>query len=319
MKSSTPDISVIIVNWNTRKYLVECIDSLKKTTKQSSLEIIVVDNGSTDGSQAALAVTHPDVRLIQNATNLGFAKANNIGIVEAKGRYVCLVNTDIVALDTCLDDMLLYADSHPEIGTLGPKTVDEDLKLRPNCRKFPTLLNAAADHLLLKKLFPFVPAFEGRTLKEKTYEYTHEAEVLSGCFLLVRRVALDAVGLLDERFFFYGEDTDWSKRFHDAGWKNVFLSEACAIHYGGATTSAYPIKYYLTMEKADMTYWGKHRSVLACILYGAIKVAYHGFYGLAWILVSLVRKKNHDRNVLKMRGHLTCLIWLIFRKDFLWT
>lgn len=318
MDKSLPDISVIIVNWNTKKYLVECIDSLKASAKTASLEIIVVDNASTDGSQEALSERHPDALLIQNLENLGFAKANNVGIARARGRYVCLVNTDIVALDSCVDTLLAYADSHPEAGTVGPKTVDEALRLRQNCRYFPTLRNAAADYLSLNKLFPKIPAFRGRTLGEETYEATHEAEVLSGCFLLVRREALEEVGLLDERFFFYGEDTDWSKRFRDAGWKNVFLSEARAIHYGGGTTAAYPIKYYLTMEKADMTYWRKHRSLPACVLYGIIKIAYHATHGAAWTLLSLTKKKDPAVASLKMRGHLSCFVWLTTRRDFVW-
>ena len=122
--------------------------------------------------------------------------------------------------------MVAYMDAHPRVGVLGPRTVTRDLALRQNCRRFPTLANAAGDYLMLKRILPGVERFEGRTLKASTYSTTHEAEVLSGCFMMVRREAFDEVGPLDEDFFFYGEDTDWCKRFHDAGWKVVYFADA---------------------------------------------------------------------------------------------
>ena len=282
MKPTRPDVSVIIVNWNTSQYLLDCIDSLLDQTSRSTLELVVVDNGSQDGSQEALRTAHPDVTLIENGANLGFAKANNIGFEVATGRYLCLVNTDVIALDGVLDKMVAYLDSNPGVGVAGPRTVTRDLTLRQNCRRFPTLANAAGDYLMLKRILPGVERFEGRTLKASTYAVTHDAEVLSGCFMMVRREAFDEVGPLDEDFFFYGEDTDWCKRFHDAGWKVVYFAEAEAIHFGGGSTKAYPVKYYLTMEQADLKYWRKHQPRAAQRAYRMMKFVYHLASTAAW-------------------------------------
>ena len=148
---------------------------------------------------------------------------------------------------------------------------------------------------MLKRILPGVERFEGRTLKASTYATTHEAEVLSGCFVMVRRVAFDEVGPLDEDFFFYGEDTDWCKRFHDACWKVVYLADAQAIHFGGGVQQvAYPVKYYLTMEQADLKYWRKHHPRAVRRAYVAIKSMYHLACTAAWLPLSLVRRDEQS-------------------------
>ncbi|HQZ84124.1 MAG TPA: glycosyltransferase family 2 protein [Actinomycetota bacterium] len=309
MQTQNPDISVVIVNWNTRQYLLDCIESLQDTTRRAKLEIIVVDNGSEDRSEDAIRGRYPDVVLVQNGANYGFARANNIGFSRALGRYLCLVNTDVIALDGVMDSLMDQMDAEPDIGLMGPKTITREGKLRHNCRRFPTLRNAAADYLLLNRLFPSVTALEGRTLGAATYDSIHDAEVLSGCFLMVRREAFAEVGPLDEAFFFYGEDTDWCRRFHDHGWRIVYKADAQAIHFGGGSTSAYPTKYYLTMEKADLQYWRKHHRPSEVARYRLIKIVYHGVGVLAWSPVYLLRRDQ--RSNLKLRGHSASLAWLV--------
>lgn len=315
LNTTGPDISVVIVNWNTRDYLLDCISSLKDQTKRAKLEIIVADNGSEDGSQDALKKAYPDVKLLENNENLGFSKANNIGIEASSGRYICLVNTDIIALDHCLDKMLAYADSHENVGMLGLRTVGRDGELRKNCRYFPTLGNAISDYFYLKYLFPGVEALEGRTMRHYRYDENRSVQVMSGCFLMVRREALDEVGLLDERFFFYGEDTDWCKRMYDKGWDRVFFTDATAIHFGGGSSRSYPVKYYLTMEKADLQYWQKHHNPITVGIYIVIKSMYHFVSGLIWSLVFPIRNSTMYRQ--KIAGHFSGFGWLLlgrFRK-----
>ena len=133
-----------------------------RADRTGQLQIVVVDNGSHDGSQEALREAYPGVTLIENGANLGFARANNIGFEVSTGRYLCLVNTDVIALDGVVDKMVAYMDSHPGVGVLGPRTVTRDLALRQNCRRFPTLANAAGDYLMLKRILPGVERFEGR-------------------------------------------------------------------------------------------------------------------------------------------------------------
>lgn len=310
MSLDNVDVSVVIVNWNTRGYLLDVVRSLKETTHRASLEIIVVDNDSRDGSQAALREQHPDVTLIQNPGNLGFARANNIGFAVARGRAICLVNTDVVALDGVIDKLWNYLQTHDQVGMVGPRQINGEGNTRMNVRRFPNVANAAGDYLWLKKL----GILPGRALPPSSYLHTHAAEVLSGAFLMVRREALEQVGPLDEDFFFYGEDTDWGKRFHDADWGTVYHPEAEAIHFGGGSTAAYPVKYYLTMEQADHLYWSKHQSARARAAYVAIKVAYHLACLLGWGGIWLVRPPRRPQAALKLQGNAVTTIWLLTKR-----
>ncbi|GAA3706835.1 glycosyltransferase family 2 protein [Microlunatus aurantiacus] len=303
---SKPDVSIVIVNWNTRQYLLDCIASLLENTERASIEIIVVDNASSDGSQDALLEVYPKVRLIQNTENLGFAKANNIGFAAARGAAYCLVNTDVIALDGVIDRLWDYLVTHPGVGMVGPRTIDRDLKTRRNCRRFPTIGNACGDYLWLRRL-PLL-RLEGRALGIETYADTHHAEVLSGCFMMVRREAVEEVGLLDEGFFFYGEDTDWCKRFSDKGWDRIYHPAAKAIHFGGGSSAAYPVRYYLTMEKADLRYWKKHHPPRHVALYMVIKLIHHVVSVAGWGALWLGRQPGAS---LKVRGHAINTIWLM--------
>lgn len=312
---STVDVSVVIVNWNTRDLLLQAIRSLQETTKRTSLEIIVVDNASHDGSQDALREHHPEVRLVQNDDNLGFAKANNRGFAVANGRAVCLVNTDVVALDGVVDKLYAHLEQHPEVGVVGPRTYDEHMRIRQNVRRFPSLANALGDHLWLKRtgLLP------GRSTVAAAGGDARRAEVLSGCFLMVRREALEHVGGLDEDFFFYGEDTDWGKRFHDAGWGCVHLPEAEAIHIGGASSKAYPVKYYLIMEKSDLLYWRKHHPRWERAAYVGIKLAHNVIAALGWSVIWLLRRRRREQAALKVKGNAINTVWLLTRRSLVET
>jgi GT2 family glycosyltransferase len=305
------DVSVVIVNWNTRALLLDVIESLYKTTTRTSMEIIVVDNDSQDGSSEALREAYPEITLIQNNDNLGFAKANNIGFAVARGRAYCLVNTDVIVLDGAIDKLWEYLLAHPEVALVGPRQLNGENQTRQNVRRFPDLRNAAGDYLWLKK----VGLLPGRALKPASYSSTHPAEVLSGGFLMVRREAVDQVGPLDEDYFFYGEDTDWARRFHDAGWGIVYHPEAEVIHFGGGSTAAYPVKYYLTMERADLMYWQKHHSAPERAVYLAIKVIYHVVSVIGWAALWLLKRRPREQAILKLRGHAINTVYLITRRS----
>lgn len=309
MDDTAVDVSVVIVNWNTREYLLDVVASLQETTRRASMEIIVVDNASHDGSSTALREQFPEVTLIQNNDNLGFAKANNIGFSVARGRALCLVNTDVIALDGVIDELWEFLQSHPGVAMVGPRTLHRDGATRQNCRRFPTLRNAAADHLWLKRLG--IPGLTGRALPMNTYDRTHSAEVLSGCFLMVRRLAFDEVGPLDEDFFFYGEDTDWGRRFRDAGWDAVYHPAATAIHFGGGSTAAHPVKYYLNMEKADLRYWRKHHPVWQRAIYVSIRLVHNVVAVLGWAAIWVAKPGRREQASLKVRGNLVNTVWLL--------
>lgn len=313
MSPDTPeiDLSVVIVSWNTRDYLLDVVASLIETTTRTAIEIIVVDNASHDDSQEALRERFPEVTLICNTENLGFAKANNIGFSVARGQAFCLVNTDVIVLPGAIDRLWEYMKHHPTVGMVGPRQRHRDGTTRQNVRRFPSLANTAGDYLWLKRL-KFLP---GRALPPETYDHCHTAEVLSGAFLMVRRQACDEVGALDEDFFFYGEDTDWAKRFYDAGWQTIYYPEAEVIHFGGGSSAAYPVKYYLAMEKADYLYWSKHHSRLERVIYMSIKFIYHFISLAGWVTIWLTRPKRRELASLKVRGNLATAVWLSTRRS----
>ena len=305
------DISVIIVNWNTKSLLLDCVDSLYRTTRDSSLEIIVVDNASTDGSVDALRKAFPLVRIIVNPANFGFAKANNIGIREAKGRYICLVNSDVKALDGVLDKMHAYMESHPEIGALAPRAYFGDMQIQKTCRKFPTLRNIFCEEFFLNNLFPTVVAFRGREMHWFDYETIMDIEVLSGCFLMVRSEVVRQVGLLDERFFFYSEDVDWCKRIHDTGWKLVYYPEAEAIHYGGGSSANDAARFNIELIRANWQYWKKHKSRAAVALFWLIKFTGTLVREVGWITVVLVKPAMKPQAKASADGYWKILTWLL--------
>lgn len=313
--SADVEVSVVIVNWNTRQMLLDVIDSLKTTTHRTSMEIIVVDNASHDGSQAALTQQHPDVRLVQNEDNLGFAKANNRGFAVARGQAFCLVNTDVIAHDGAIDVLWDHLQANPGVAMVGPRTFNEHGEIRRNVRRFPTLRNALGDHLWLKR----TGLVQGRSLPPDSYHHTHAAQVLSGCFLMVRREAFEQVGPLDEDFFFYGEDTDWGRRYNDAGWECVYHPEAEAIHFGGGTTKAYPVKYYLIMEKADLLYWRKHHPRWQVAAYAGIRLLHNVISVVAWSGIWLARPGRREQAALKVKGNAINTVWLLTRRSLVVT
>lgn len=305
------DVSAIIVNWNTKNLLLNSVKSLYEETRDRSLEIIVVDNGSTDGSMDALEERFPLTVRICNGENLGFSKANNIGIQAARGRYICLINSDVKALDHVIDRLVSFMDGSLDVGAVAPKTVDGNMILNRDCREFPTLRNQICQSLFLDRLFPGMRLFRSRELVGYDYETPKESEALSGCFLMVRREVISQVGLLDERFFFYWEDVDWCKRIHDAGWKLVYYPPAVSIHYGGASSIVAPVRFQIEMVKADLLYWKKHmgpaRSAVfwgLCVLGSAIR------YG-GWFLVRMLHLKAPEYCTGYVKGYWGRLSWLL--------
>lgn len=307
------DLSIVIVNWNTKDYIVNCLESLLKQDIVGNLEIIVVDNASTDGSTAVVQERFPSVKLICNDNNLGFAKANNMGIKQCSGDYICLVNSDIVALRDSLKNMIDYMSKYPEIGMLGPRILNPDMTLQPSCMGFPTLWNIYCRSFALDVLFPASELFGGRLMGYFAHDTIQNAEVLNGCFLMVSRKALAEVGLLDETFFIYGEDVDWCKRFKNAGWGVVFYPYAEAIHYGGASSSNAPIKFYIEMQHADLQYWIKHHGIAKSIVYAFIS----GFHQLLRLIGYSVKylgvPSMREKSLFKVKRSFTCLLWFMQR------
>lgn len=306
------DVSVIIVNWNTKDLLLDCIKSLIETTKKIKIEIIVVDNASSDGSPEAVQQNFPRVKIIVNKDNLGFARANNIGIMGSKGRYICLVNSDIKVINNALDQMISYMDNNPGVGVLGPKTLNADMTLRKNCRKYPSLWNMFCRSLGLHVLFPRIPFFSDTLMIYFDHSTIKKVNVLPGCFLLVRREALNDVGGLDENFFIYGEDKDWCKRFNYSGWDIHFFPSAEVIHFAGQSSSAAPIRFIIERLKANSYYWKKHHKKITYFLYVLILI-FHYFIRLIGSSVLYIFKPSRRRNnAYEVKGAIVRIKYLLF-------
>ena len=255
------DISVIIVNWNGLRFLIECLESLSHFKSTRHMEVIVVDNASTDGSADVVARRFPGVILIRNAANLGFAKGNNIGIRASKGKYIFLLNSDIKVLNGCLDALADYMDAHTDIGIIGPKILNEDLSHQSSCRYFPSLWNNFCEATGLARLFRQDRFFSGEHMFHFNGRQTIDVDVLVGCFWAVRRQALEDFGLLDEGYFIYSEDVDWCKRCWKAGWRVTFYPGAQAIHYVGASSKKDPVRFAVAQQRSVLRYWNKHHTM----------------------------------------------------------
>jgi GT2 family glycosyltransferase len=254
------DISVVIVGWNASHYLKLCLESLAAAPPCRSMEVFVVDNASTDGTAEMIASEFPRVKLIKSAENFGFSRGNNVAIRQCQGRYVALVNPDVIVLPGCLDTLADFLDKHPKVGNVGPRVLNGDMSLQVSCRQFPTPWNNFCSATGLSNAFKRSRFFAGEQMCFFPHDRTTTVDVLVGCFSMIRREALDVVGLLDENLFMYGDDVDWCRRCWNAGWEVVFYPGAQAIHYRGKTTAPYPVRFAVAQQRSVLYYWSKHHS-----------------------------------------------------------
>lgn len=302
------ELSVVIVSWNCRRHLEECLLSLRNNTSVPA-EIIVVDNASTDGTADMVRGSFPEVRFIQSPENVGFAKGNNIGIRASTGRFLALINADVKVLPACLERTLASIEAEPAIGVLGPAMIGRDGIVHRSGMRFPSLWNGICDALGLHAIFGRRPLFGGQAMADFDWTSRRDVEVLNGWFWMIRREALDEVGLLDEQFFMYGEDVDWCKRFHDAGWRIVFEPGAASVHYGGGSAEQAPTRFYLEMQRANLQYWSKHHPALTVPLYRAILLLHHLVRLVGYWFRKLFTNDDHAQS--KVSLYAACLRQLV--------
>jgi GT2 family glycosyltransferase len=273
-----PQVSVIIVNWNTRALLADCLRSIRAQTRARH-EILVIDNGSTDGSSAMVAADFPDVLLIANRDNRGFASANNQGLAVARGENLLLLNPDTVILDHAIDKSLDWLTRHPEVGCMGCQVLEGPEAIQRTGFSDPGPLNQAIVELGLTRLTtiplfarPFYSTWDRRSEKA--------VDVVSGMFMLVPRAVYQAVGPLDPAFFIYAEEADWCRRIRKAGYTCVFAPVAQILHLDGGSKSTSQIRsrMYVQKQKSHLLYLRKHAGPLG-----------HGFAKTVFILSALLR------------------------------
>ncbi len=254
-------LSVIIVNYNVQHFLEQCLHSVCKASKNVSTEIFVVDNNSVDGSIAMVKQKFPEVQLIENKKNTGFSFANNQAMRIAKGEYILLLNPDTVVEEDTFEKVIAFMDTHPDAGGLGVKMLDGKGKFLPESKRgLPTPTVAFYKIFGLSRLFPRSKTFGKYHLGFLDKDKIHEVDILSGAFMLMRKSALDKVGLLDETFFMYGEDIDLSYRIILGGYKNYYFPETRIIHYKGESTKKSSVNYVFVFYKAMVIFAQKHFS-----------------------------------------------------------
>lgn len=245
------DVSIVIVNWNTRDITRNCLRSIYQTAGDVTFEIILVDNDSGDGSAEMVETEFPAVRLVRNSRNVGFAAANNQGIAVAQGRYVLLLNSDTIVKDGAISKAMAFADANPQVGMVGCQTRCPNGAIQYNCYLFPSLLNLALSLTQLQVLFWHNRFFGRYRMGWWDYKSVREVDGIAGCFMLARKSAIDEVGPMCEEYFMYSEDTDWCWRFRRAGWKVMYTPEAVIIHLGGCSSSQAATDMHL-MERRSL-------------------------------------------------------------------
>ena len=258
-----PDIllSVVIVNYNVCYFLEQALLSVRRATEKLGrpVEVFVVDNNSVDGSVAMVRARFPEVILIANEDNPGFSKANNQALRVARGRYVLLLNPDTVVEEDTFRLCCKFMDEHPRCGGLGVKMLDGQGKFLPESKRgLPTPMVAFYKIFGLARLFPKSRRFGRYHLGFLSPDETHEIEVLSGAFMLMRQAALAEVGLLDEDYFMYGEDIDLSYRLRQGGWQNYYYPGTRIIHYKGESTKRTSVNYVFVFYRAMVIFARKH-------------------------------------------------------------
>jgi len=294
---STCDLSVVIVSYNTRNLLQACLGSLGRSVGVASRETFVVDNASTDGSAEMVAAEFPWVQLIRSPFNGGYAYANNMALRRAGGKRVLLLNPDTELGPTAIADMVAYLDAHPNAAAVGPKLVRPDGTLDLACRRsFPSPAVAFYRLVGLSSLFPRSPVFGRYNLTYLHPDVETEVDSVTGAFMLVRREAIDQVGLLDERFFMYGEDLDWAFRMKERGWHIRYNPKVTVAHHKGASSRQTSERTTVHFYRAMQLFYEKHYRDRAPSPLGWLIVA--GIYlRLGWSLLKNALRADEERRV----------------------
>jgi O-antigen biosynthesis protein len=253
------DLTIIIVSYNVKYFLEQCLHAVEKASRKSDIEVFVVDNNSVDGSAQMVAGRFPRVKLLANTENLGFARANNQAINQASGRYILLLNPDTLVQEDTFDKCLEYMDSNPGVGCLGVKMIDGKGNFLPESKRaLPSPRVAFYKIFGFSALFPKSETFGRYHLGYLDKEKIQDVEVISGAFMFLRKSVIEKTGSLDESFFMYGEDIDLSYRISQAGFRNVYYPLTTIIHYKGESTKRGSINYVIMFYNAMIIFAIKH-------------------------------------------------------------
>ena len=281
-------LSIIIVNWNQREMLKECLHSVFEKTNPNTDEVFVVDNGSEDGSADCVSEHFPTVRLIRNAENRGFAAANNQAITLARGRHILLLNNDTLVHGDVLERSCEYLDKNREVAAMGCRVLNADGSLQITCSQFPTFINL---FLLTSGLWKLdKPKWLGKyQMKHWQRDSVRDVDTVSGCYLMVRRSVIEQLGMLDEQFFFFGEETDWCRRFREAGWKVRFAPVGEITHFGSVSARHHNHARDVMLTRAMVKLHRKHSGQVAAASIWTLLFGFNMSRALYWGTLNLLK------------------------------
>lgn len=253
---ATLDLSIVIVSWNVRGFLADCLRSIWQNRGPLELEVIVVDSASSDGSPDMIQQHFPWVRLVACTDNVGFPRGNNLGMEIASGRYMLLLNPDTVILDDALSKMASYLDEHRDVGVVGGQLIYPDGSVQSSRRRFPTLATGLFESTWLQ---PYAPhgLLQRYYMEDVADDLIGEVDWLVGACLMVRREAVVAAGFMDEAYFMYSEELDWCRRIKAAGWRIVYLPTARIVHHVGKSSEQVVTLRHINYQRAKLRYYYK--------------------------------------------------------------
>jgi len=252
------DLSVIILNWNTKVETRDCLNSIFRQTHRHAIEVLVADNASSDGSREMLATEFPQARVVAHPMNLGFGAGNNRAIPATCGRYVLFLNSDTIVTEGAFDALVDFADAHPGAGVVGPKLLNPDGSLQYSCRRFPNLGAGFFRNTPLGRLFPKNRFTQDYLMSDWDHATVREVDWVSGAALMIRREALEQTGGFDEGFFMYSEDVDLCYRVHEAGWQVVYFPDAVIYHAVGRSGRHIPTRMIYHSHRGTYRFYKKH-------------------------------------------------------------
>jgi hypothetical protein len=307
-----PLVSILVVSFNTRDMTLQCLRALYSSLGGVAAEVVVVDNGSHDGTAAAIERDHPQARVIANDHNAGFGAANNQAMKTSRGRYLLLLNSDAFVERGAVAALIEFIERHPQVAAVGPRLLNADGSLQISCFPFPSPARAWAENLWLPKVLPHTSRLGD--YRKWAHDQERFVEWVVGACLLVRREAYEAVGGFDERFFMYSEEADWQRRMRNKGWQIGFTPAARVKHLGGASGAVNPAvinrHFFDSLDRYEL----KHHGWPGLILLRLAMAAGSSLRAIVWGVAWLLRPRRRALAWSKLKLH----AWLIMRQLTHW-
>ena len=301
------DLAIVIVSWNCRDYLEGCLESIRKAGPGGSSQVYVVDNNSADGTVEAIGRNFPEVRLIANSENVGFAAANNQAIRGSQSRYILLLNPDTSVLPGVLDGLVEFMDSHPGASAAGPVLLNNDRTAQRTGVRFPTNWNTLVETLFLDRVFPRSRIFGRHKELYEDQERPREVDFVHGAALMARRQTVEGIGGLDEGFFMYFEETDWCWRMKAAGGKVYSSAVEGIVHHGGSETGHFDERRLVHYHASLLRFYRKHYGTVRLMLLRPILVLRSIIRILVWSAFYAAKPDRREIAKSCIRGYLKVL------------